>query len=275
MEQPLAIPALSRDDLLELRRARGLLEGESLAARVAEVLGQPIERGLAMLPPKAHARLQEATRRALHRALRAALSTLAAERRVPSADRFHRLAAATSGAVGGFFGLGGLAVELPVTTVLMFRSIADIARSEGHDVCTPETQLACLEVFALGGPAKADDPAETAYYAVRAALAGALADAASHIARRGLASEGAPALVRAVAAIASRFGILVEQKVALGAIPVVGAVTASLINAAFTGHFQRRARGHFIMRRLEGVHGLATVRRAWESLGPIAADPAR
>jgi hypothetical protein len=108
---------------------------------------------------------------------------------------------------------------------------------------------------------------------VRAALAGALADAASHIARRGLAGEGAPALVRAIAAIASRFGILVEEKVALGAIPVVGAVTASLINAAFTSHFQRRARGHFIVRRLEGVHGMATVRRAWEALGPVSPDP--
>jgi len=268
--QVLAIPALSGDELDELRRARALLEGESLAARVAELLGQPIERGLALLPQGAHARLQEATRRALQRALRVALGTLSASEPAPSADRLHRVAAAASGAVGGFFGLGGLAVELPVTTVLMLRSIADIARSEGHDLRTAETQLACLEVFALGGTSKGDDPAETAYYAVRAALAGALADAASHIARRGLASEGAPALVRAVAAIASRFGILVEEKMALGAIPVAGAVSASLINAAFTSHFQSRARGHFVVRRLEAVHGMAVVRRAWEALEPGA-----
>lgn len=266
MEQSLAVPILSPDDLAELRQARALLESESLAARVADVVGQPIERGLAMLPPQASARLHEATRRALQRALRAALSTLPEGEPAPSADRWHRLATATSGALGGFFGLGGLAIELPVTTVLMLRSIAEIARAEGHDLAAPETQVACLEVFALGGPGKADDPAETAYYAVRAALAGALADAATHIARRGLASEGAPALVRAVGAVASRFGILVEEKVALGAIPVVGAVTASVINAAFTHHFQQRARGHFIVRRLEAVHGFGTVRRAWEEL---------
>jgi len=268
MEQPLALPALSREELLELRRARGLLEGESLAARVADVLGAPLERGLAMLPPKVSAGVHEATRLALQRGLHAALATLPAEGRAPSSDRLHRLATAASGAVGGFFGLGGLAVELPVTTVLMLRSIAEIARAEGHDLGDPETRLACLEVFALGGPGRGDDPAETAYYAVRAALAGALADAATHIARRGLASEGAPALVRAVAAIASRFGILVEEKVALGALPVVGALSASVINTAFTGHFQRRARGHFIVRRLESAHGLATVRRAWDALGP-------
>jgi hypothetical protein len=255
MEQPLTIPALSREDLVDLRLARALLESESLAARVAEVVGQPIEKGLAMLPPKAHVRLQEATRRALQRALSAALSTIPPEAREPSADRFHRLAAATSGAPGGFFGLGGLAVELPVTTVLMLRSIADIARSEGHDLALPETQVACLEVFALGGPSREGDPSETAYYAVRAALAGALADAAGHIARRGLASEGAPALVRAVSAIAARFGVIVEEKVALGAIPVVGALTASLVNAAFTSHFQRRAR-----------RSSAVIGRAWSRI---------
>jgi hypothetical protein len=73
-----------------------------------------------------------------------------------------------------------------------------------------------------------------------------------------------------VGAIAARFGVIVEEKAALGAIPVVGALTASLVNAAFSSHFQRRARGHFIVRRLEAVHGMATVRRAWDGLGPVA-----
>jgi len=34
-----------------------------------------------------------------------------------------------SGAVGGFFGLPGLIVELPISTTLMLRSIADIAEA--------------------------------------------------------------------------------------------------------------------------------------------------
>jgi hypothetical protein len=179
------------------------------------------------------------------------------------------VATIATGAVGGLFGLGGLAVELPVTTVLMFRSIADIARSEGHDLAAPETRLACLEVFALGGSSARDDAGETAYYAVRAGLAKALADAAQHLAEKGLTREGAPALVRAVAAIAARFGIVVEEKLALSAVPLLGAVSGSMINAAFMRHFQARARGHFVVKRLEAVHGTEPVRRAYEGLGAL------
>ena len=168
--------------------------------------------------------------------------------------------------MGGFFGLAGLSVELPVTTIVMLRSIADIARSEGQDITQAETRLACLEVFALGG-AGGEGATETGYYAVRAALSQALSEAARHVAQHGLTREGAPALVRAVAAVAARFGVVVEQKVALASVPFLGAVTASVINTLFIAHFQKRARGHFVVRRLEARHGYEAVRRAYQSVG--------
>jgi hypothetical protein len=43
-----------------------------------------------------------------------------------------------------------------------------------------ETKLACLEVFALGGPSSSDDGTESGYFAVRTALAKSIADATSH-----------------------------------------------------------------------------------------------
>ncbi len=73
--------------------------------------------------------------------------------------------------------------------------------------------------------------------------------------------------MRAVAAVAARFGLVVEQKVALASVPFLGAVTASLINTLFIDHFQKRARGHFVVRRLEAIHGYETVRKVYESLG--------
>ena len=60
----------------------------------------------------------------------------------------------TSGGIGGVFGLAALPIELPVSTAIMLRSIADIARSEGHDISQVKTKLECLEVFALGGKPK-------------------------------------------------------------------------------------------------------------------------
>lgn len=261
---------LAGPELIELRRARQLLEQGSLAVRLAELIGQPVEKGLTLLPGAARQRIQALTENALRKALRTALATLKPQAGKPASERFHGAATIATGAVGGLFGLAGLAVELPVTTVLMFRSIADIARSEGHDIAAPETRLACLEVFALGGSSARDDAGETAYYAMRAGLAKALADAAQHLAEKGLTREGAPALVRAVAAIATRFGIVVEEKLALSAVPLLGALSGSLINAAFTRHFQARARGHFVVKRLEALRGAGLVRRAYEGLGPLS-----
>ena len=256
---------LSGVELEELKKARSLLEGGGLVVRVAEALGRPLEAGLERLPARARDTVQGVTRTALERALGAALGTMAEEPR-RSSERLHKAAAAASGAVGGFFGLGGLTVELPVATVVMLRSIADIARSEGQDITHPETRLACLEVFALGGGG-GEGATETGYYAVRAALSQTLNEAARHIAQHGLSREGAPALVRALTAIAARFGIVVEQKVALASVPFLGAVTGSVINTLFIDHFQKRARGHFLVRRLEAEHGYEAVRAAYEALG--------
>jgi EcsC protein family len=259
----------SREDWSDLARARSLLEGGSLVVRAAEAIGRPLEAGLRRLPSPAREAVQGATRGALEQALQVALGTLGRRGPRPSSERLHKAVAAATGAVGGFFGLGGLAVELPVTTVVMLRSIADVARSEGQDPTSPETGLACLEVFALGGGGP-EPAAETGYYAVRAALSRALGEAARHVAQRGLTTEGAPALVRLVATVAARFGVVVEEKVALASVPVVGALSASLVNTLFIDHFQKRARGHFIVRRLEARHGFDEVRAAYESVGPAS-----
>ena len=87
-----------------------------------------------------------------------------------------------------------------------------------------------------------------------------------HVAERGMLFKGAPALVRLMEKIAARFGLVVEEKIALEMIPAIGAISGALINTIFIGHFQNTARGHFIIKRLEAKHGLEEVRRAYEAL---------
>ena len=72
-------------------------------------------------------------------------------------------------------------------------------------------------------------------------------------------------IARLIALIASRFGVVVSEKVAAEAIPVVGALGGALINLAFIDHFQTVAKGHFVVRRLERVYGAEVVRSAYES----------
>jgi hypothetical protein len=71
--------------------------------------------------------------------------------RLAASSYLHKALAATSGAVGGSFGLAALPIELPISTVIMLRSIGDIARADGEDLRDPDTALNCLQVFALGG----------------------------------------------------------------------------------------------------------------------------
>jgi hypothetical protein len=257
---------MKREHLLNLAYAKDLLETPSLAARVSNYVGAPLERGFEMLPARISEAVHHATQAALQRALDVALLTLDDNPRVLSTDTFHKGIVATTGALGGAFGIGALGVELPLSTVVMLRSIADIARSEGESLRAIETKLACLEVFAFGGPSTSDDASEVGYFAVRAALSRTVAEAVQHVAERGMAANGAPALVRLIGSIASRFGIVVSEKVAAQAIPILGAAGGAAVNTLFMDHFQSMARGHFIVRRLERTYGEDVVERAYREL---------
>jgi hypothetical protein len=265
-------------DLLALRRAKWLLEKPSLAVRLADTIGSPIERGFGLLPAKWAGVVHRAVNESLTRALGVAVRSLHFRARapVPARNRLHRFAVAVTGAAGGAFGLAGLAFELPVSTVLMLRSIADIARSEQEDLSQLEGRLACLEVFALGGRSEEDDATETGYLAIRAALARSVSEAVKYVAERGVLESGSPALVRLITSIGARFGVAVSEKIAAMAIPVVGAAGGAVINSVFISHFQDVARGHFIVRRLERVYGAEPIHALYADprLAAPAAQPA-
>jgi hypothetical protein len=130
----------------------------------------------------------------------------------------------------------------------------------------PETALACLQVFALGGHAGSSNFHESGYFAVRAAMARSVSRALQQMAGRGLVDESASTIVRFLAQIGSRFGIVVSQKVAAQSVPVLGAIGGAALNAAFIDHFQTLARGHFTVRRLERIYGKGTVRRTYDQI---------
>jgi len=258
---------LSKGDLTHLRRAKRLLENPGLAAKLSSTLGTPVEKGMKMLPARWQKSVHTATEAALMKALDVAVRSLGERRSSVSNDRMHRFAAAASGAAGGAFGIAALGIELPVSTTLILRSIAEIAAAEGEDPRHLETKLACLTVFALGSSRDVrDNAAESGYFAARAALASAVSEATRYLAEKGLGKSGAPALVRLVSLIAARFGVVVSQKTAAQMIPVIGAAGGAMINTLFIGHYQDMARGHFIVRRLEKIHGSEPVKKAYEQL---------
>jgi hypothetical protein len=250
---------LSRQDLGDLAEAVRLLETRSFASRLTGLLGAQVEAIGQVLPSSARAVVAGVTENALKVALRVAIASLASKPGVRASNRLHKAAAAASGAIGGAFGVAALAVELPISTTILLRSIAEIGRQEGEDLSRPEASLACFEVFALGGHAEEDAAIESGYLAVRAALARAVSESARFLLVQGVAGETAPVVVRLISQVAARFGVSVGQKLAAQAAPILGAVGGAAVNAAFADHFQTMARGHFIVRRLERAYGADVV----------------
>lgn len=259
---------ITEADIDALKSAKLLLESPGLAAKISSFVGTPIEKGFALLPKQWSAVVNDATRKAIETALKVALWTMrdSSAPSAPPSNWWHKLAAGASGAAGGAFGLAALSIELPVSTTIMLRSIADIARSEGEDLKAADAQLECVQVLALGGNSKSDDGSEIGYFAARAAMAKAVSEAAAHLAALGVTQHGSPALVRLIAQIASRFSIVVSEKAAAQAVPLVGAIGGAVINTLFIDHFQDMARGHFIVRRLERLHGADEIKRLYSEL---------
>jgi hypothetical protein len=255
---------LSPSDYADLQTAVAKLETQSFAMKIAARLGMPVEVLLRRLPGPAQSAIQAAVDKALEQCLRIAVKAPKAKSSVATYKRSHTAAAAVTGAVGGFFGLPGLLVELPITTTLMLHSIVEIARSQGEDFLNPESSLACLEVFALSPENSHGAAKDSAYYATRTALAQVTREAVSYVTHKGVAKEGAPALLSFVSRIAARFGLEVSEKVAAELVPVAGAVGGLTLNVLFSQHFQSLAEGHFIVRRLERKYGSEAVRRDYE-----------
>jgi hypothetical protein len=274
---------LSAADRADLERAMRDLEGKSLAIKLCAVLGRRVTAMATIVPPQ----LAEAAARTAEAAVRSGLSlALRSLAGKPLRDRrrMHKSIAVLAGAAGGAFGFSTLAVELPLSTTIMLRSIADIARSEGHDLSEPGAALSCLEVFALGGRIGSDPrvefpdsagedsrlaggvAAETGYFALRAILARSVTDAIRYLGGRGIVSEAAPALVRLIAQMSAHFGVAVSQKLVVQSVPLIGAAGGAAINYIFADHFQTVARGHFTVLRLERRYGAEIVRAEYERM---------
>ncbi len=259
---------ISQNHLTELKESKILLEKTSFIVKATDLIGTPIEKGIEYLPAGWQAKIAKATNSSLEKSLGWAVKTMVSES-TDSYPRLHLAAVAATGAIGGAFGLPAIAVELPISTTVILRSIADIARANGETISEAETRLECLSVFSLGGNSTADDAAESGYYAVRASLAGLISEAAAHLARKEAGktvAEKAPSLLRFIAKVAARFNIQVSEKAMAQLVPIIGAAGGAIINTLFIDHFQGISHGHFTVRRLERIYGAEVVKKAYLSI---------
>jgi len=275
---------LEAQELAFVQRAARELERPRFLISAAAKLGQPIEALTRTLPEATRNKIITVSHKALHGALGLAIKTVdagagsaisggvtAAEEIAVARARMHTTASAISGGAGGFFGGWAIGAELPVSTSIILRSIAETAAIFGEDLSSPEVKLECISVFSLGGESPRDDAAESAYYAARVALAGLIADVARSMAGKSaadlagmLGAQASPIVIRLIAMVAQRFNIVVSQKLIAQALPVVGAIGGASMNVLFAGHFARVATMHFGLRMLERKYGAAAVRAEYD-----------
>ncbi|MGH1414987.1 MAG: EcsC family protein [Pelagimonas sp.] len=196
----------------------------SVGMQVLNLLGNQADSLMDRLPDGVKSGLEEATRGALNVSFHAARYSRG---KVGDKQSWLNTAFATAmGAVGGAGGLVSSLGELPVTTTVLMRAIQGIAAEHGFDPNDPEIAKECLTVFASAGPLEKDDGADIAFLSARLALTGATAQ-------------------RVIAAIAPRMSIVMGQKLATQAVPVIGAAAGAAVNFAFTNYYQQMAHVHF------------------------------
>jgi hypothetical protein len=219
---------------LRFKRANGpVLQLMNMASKAAES-------ALSGLPSEYKAPVERAVVQALEAAYGLAGTA-------PSlGNRGSMAAVLVSGAVGGTGGFATVIAELPVTITLILNAIQAEAREAGYNPEEDEIRAECLRVFDAGSPIAADDGINTSFIATRLALTG-------------------PTVQNLIRAIAPKLAIVMGQKVAAQAVPVVGAITGAAFNAAFLNYYRDMARIRFGLRRLAEVHGTDAVLEAFRA----------
>ena len=225
MKLPVAI-----DVEIELERiARRYNAAGGVGINVLNVIGGQAENLLDRLPASVRKQLEGATVRALDHAMSAAHKSRG---KVP--DQAAWLNSAVSmgfGAAGGAGGLPTALAELPVTTTLLLRVIEGVAVEHGFDPELESVRFDCVQVFSAAGPLADDDGSDLAFLTARLALSGKAVQAIIH-------------------KVAPRLAVVLGQKLAAQAVPVLGAVAGAATNYAYTSYYHDMAHVHFGLRKL-------------------------
>jgi len=251
---------ISPNDLDALHSAVRLLENQGFARLINNVTGKPTEKALELIPRRFKRQIDKHVNKAMISALNVAMFSL--DKKTVKASKSWKsiVASGVTGGVSGLFGVAGFAVELPVMTAMILRSIADIAKENGEDLTLMSTKLACLEVLALGSPVE-EKHMQSSYYLARDHFARFSGNAAEALSEAGINAIEAPAVNGFLGDIGAKFAIVVWERAAASAIPVVGVIGGSTGNVLFMKYFLELAEGHFIIRRLERKYRNEVVRK--------------
>ena len=101
----------------------------------------------------------------------------------------------------------------------------------GFDPEAENVQFDCVQVFSAAGPLSGDDGSDLGFLSARVALSGR-------------------AMQAVIAKVAPRLAVVLGQKLAAQAVPILGAAAGAATNYAYTSYYQDMAHVHFGLRKL-------------------------
>ncbi len=209
--------------------AKRYKQAGGVGINVLNLIGGQADGLIDRLPTAVRRNLESATVKALNAAMRAAHSSRSF---VPDQKSWlNQAASAAMGAAGGAGGLPTALAELPVTTTLLLRVIQGVAVEHGFDAAAENVQFDCVQVFAAAGPLSGDDGADLGFLSARLAMSGR-------------------AMQAVISKVAPKLAVVLGQKLAAQAVPVLGAVAGAATNFAYTSYYQDMAHVHFGLRKL-------------------------
>jgi hypothetical protein len=231
-EQIILPPVRAAQPSLEIQiadLAKRYLEARGVGMQLLGLIGTQADGLIDRLPAPAKTALDGATVKALE----ASFSTAAKTRDMlpDTSNWLTRAVTMGTGAAGGFGGLPSALAELPVTTTILLRAIQGISSEYGFDPNHADTRADCLQVFAAAGPLSDDDDTDLSFLALRVSVTGA-------------------SMQKLIATVAPKLAVVLGQKLATQAVPVLGAVAGAATNYVFTSYYQDMAHVQFGLRRL-------------------------
>lgn len=262
----------TQDELKFIEDAAKFFEDPNVFVQGLNQLSSGMTKAHALLPNKAQVAISRAVHVSLEKAVIFSLKTIdndliknsfdVSREKSSKSGYVHTLAASGLGGISGFVGLAALPVELPITTLIILRSIVDTAKQYGMDINSPEIQLECVYVFGMGGDSANDDEAKSIYYTSRLAFQEIVKEASVILGTQtakqiltGIEYGTTNALIRFIAQVASVFEIRITKKLIAQSVPIIGAVAGVSINAFFADYFKTAAQFHFGLRRIELERG--------------------
>jgi hypothetical protein len=180
----------------------------------------------------------------------------------------NRLPVIFSGVATGLIGMPGAIMDIPATITMFFRNIQTVCACYGIDPADPSNAPYFLWLLSSGSPARGDEASDTGYIMTRLGLGILVKEAQKFVAANAgknlvhlISRESAPVILKFVNTLLARLGIQMSEKVAVTVLPIVSAVAAAGINAAFMRDVHRNALMAGRTRYLVNKHGEDSIRR--------------